>query len=169
MNWLALIVIIIFSLLGFVMVLGGFPGAIVAFAGIFIAAWIGGFEVMGIRILAVFFIAAAAGEGFDVLSSYWGAKKSGASTRTAVGAMVGGVTGAVLLSSIFPGMGTLIGLLMGTFTGAFISEYVSGKSMSDSGKVGWGAAVAKAAAVAFKLLVIISLSALAVSRIIFGL
>src|SRR5690606_4992639 len=89
------------------------PGLPLVFAGMLLAAWAGGFELIGgwtVLLLAVLTLISV---GVDFLASAAGAKRVGASRLAVVGALVGTVVG------LFFG---LVGVFVGPFVGAVLGE-----------------------------------------------
>lgn len=86
---------------------------------------------------------ASVGELIEFLASSHGARRAGASRRSAVGALVGGVAGAIL-GTIFiplPIVGSLTGGAAGAFIGSAALERVDGSEVRVALRVGRGAAV----------------------------
>lgn len=102
--------------------------------------------------LAVSGILAAGTIVFDFFSSWWGAKKFGATWRGGIGALVGAIVGAVVFSPIAFPVGSLLGLLVGPLVGAFAGEILGGNDWRRSARAGWGTLLGTFAATAVKLL-----------------
>lgn len=79
--------------------------------------------------------------GIDVLASYWGAKKAGASKWGQIGAIVGLVLGFLGLLPALPFGGPLLGILFGPLVGAIVGEYLYQKDLQRALKAGIGIVV----------------------------
>ncbi|MFC2061254.1 DUF456 domain-containing protein [Elusimicrobiota bacterium] len=164
MNILLILIVIAFSFTGVVMVMIGLPGTFIVWTGVLISALINGFRYISIKLLIVLFSFTILGEVLEYLSGLAGARKYGASTKGVMGALFGGMIGAVMLTALFPGLGTIIGALAGTFAGAFIGEYTSGSDLITSSRAGFGAFLGRVAAIGIKVLIILAISSIAISR-----
>jgi len=71
-----------------------------------------------------------------------GAKKAGASGWGIAGGLLGAIIGGICLTPFIPVpiLGTIIGICLGSFAGAFGMELVLGQPLSQSMKIGFGAA-----------------------------
>lgn len=96
-------------------VLPALPGLPLVFGGMVLAAWAGGFEVVGGWTLAVLGLLTLVSIGVDILATVLGAKRVGASRLALVGAAVGTLVG--LLAG-------LVGVFVGPFVGALIGELI---------------------------------------------
>lgn len=121
------VVLVIVGLVG--TVLPVLPGVLLVFAGLFVAAWAGGFARVGYGTLAVIGVLGVLSLAADFIASLLGAKRVGASPQALVGAAIGGGIG------IFFG---IPGLLLGPFLGAALGEYVARGRLVQAGKVGVG-------------------------------
>jgi uncharacterized protein len=145
------------------LVLGGLAGAFVpvlpgpplVFLGLWLAAWLGGFErVSGYTVAFLAFLAALA-VLLDVVAGALGAKRVGASRLAALGAVMGAVVG------LFFG---LPGLLLGPFAGAVIGELLARGGMLKAANVGmatWAGLVFGAFAKLFLSLLMVGVFAVA--------
>lgn len=161
-----ILVIVIFTFGGILMVIVGFPGTFVTLGGIFLVALLNGFKELSLGLLGIFFAVAIIGELLEYISGIMGAHRYGASTKGTMGAIVGGMAGVIIGSTFFIGLGTVIGVFAGTFLGAFIGEYISGKDLLVSSKVGWGAFLGRVVAISVKVLIILVISSVAIFRYI---
>jgi uncharacterized protein YqgC (DUF456 family) len=109
-------------------------------------------EGHGLRWLAVGVAAALAlvGEIVELSAGAAGARRSGASRRSAVLALVGTIVGSVLGATVsipIPIVGPIIGALgggaLGAFAGAFIGETAIGRDVSQSTAAGTGAMIGR--------------------------
>jgi uncharacterized protein len=108
-------------------VLPAIPGALLVFAGLFVAAWADGFARVGMAGLAIIGILGALSFVADFLAALLGAKRVGASPMALAGATLGTVLG------LFLG---LPGMLLGPFIGAVGGELLARGRLAQAGKVG---------------------------------
>ena len=120
------------------------PGIPVMFGGMLLAAWIGHFEKIPLWVIVVLGILAAFSVVFDFLAGSYGAKRYGASTAAAWGALIGTIVG------LFFG---IPGLLLGPFIGAVIGQLVSGSKLDHATRVGFGTWIGLLIGTAIKLAV----------------
>jgi uncharacterized protein YqgC (DUF456 family) len=138
--WLLAALVVIAGLAG--TVVPALPGVPLVFAGLFVGAWIDGFDTVGwgtIGIMAVLTVVAVI---VDFVASAAGARYLGASSRAFWGAAAGALVG------IFFG---IPGMLLGPFIGAVIGEISGGSDLVRSGRAGVGAWLGMVAATAIKL------------------
>ena len=88
---------------------------------------------------------------FDFVSSWWGAKKFGATWRGGVGALVGAIAGPILFSPLGGAFGMLLGLLVGPLVGAILGELLGGNDWKNSSRAGWGTLIGTLVATVVKL------------------
>ena len=134
--------LVVVGLLGTVMPV--LPGALLVFAGLFVAAWADGFAhvgKVGITIIAALGLLSA---GADFVGSIMGAKRVGASPQALVGATLGGVVG--LLFGI-------PGIILGPFAGAVGGELLAKGRIAQAGKVGIGTWLGLLAAAVLKVVI----------------
>lgn len=105
------------------------PGALLVFAGLFVAAWAEDFQRVGAFGLAIIGALALLSWAADFAGSLLGAKRVGASPLALLGAALGGLVG------IFLGVP---GLLLGPFVGAVLGEWFARGRLGQAGKVGVG-------------------------------
>lgn len=110
-------------------ILPALPGAPLVFAGLLLAAWIDGFQKVGIFPLVILGFLTVLTLVVDVVATALGAKKVGASKSAIVGSAIGTVVG------LFFG---IPGLLLGPFVGALLGEYSARKNWEQAGKAGLG-------------------------------
>jgi uncharacterized protein YqgC (DUF456 family) len=134
MEWIAILVALVFSLLGLgclVLVVIGLPGtwiliglavAVELLDQHYLAADLP--ETFGWWMIGTCVALAGIGEILEALAGAAGTKAGGGTSRGMIGAMVGGLVGAILFTPLIPVpvVGTLIGALIGTFAGAVIAE-----------------------------------------------
>lgn len=110
-------------------ILPALPGVPLVFAGMFLAAWAGGFEIVGPGMLVVLGILTLLSIVVDFLAAALGAKRVGASRLALVGAVVGSIVG------LFFGP---LGLLAGPFVGALVGELIHVRELRQATRVGVG-------------------------------
>lgn len=125
--WVLAVLIVITGLIG--TVLPVLPGVPIMFAGLVLAAWLGGFEVVGWGTIAVLGALTALAILIDILSAAFGARRLGASPRAFWGATIGAVAG------LFFG---LPGIILGPFVGAVTAEFSAGHGARQAGRSGYG-------------------------------
>jgi uncharacterized protein YqgC (DUF456 family) len=118
------------------------PGALLVFAGLFIAAWTDGFARVGTVALVIIGALGALSFVADFVATLLGAKRVGASPQALVGATVGGIAG------IFLG---LPGMILGPFMGAVLGELLARRRIVQATKVGLGTWLGLVAAAVAKL------------------
>ena len=133
--------LIIIGLLGvFLPVLPGIP---LAYAGMVVAAWVGGFKEISILVLILLGLLTLASVAIDFLASALGAKRAGASKKAVLGAALGSLFGMIFFS--------LPGLILGPFVGVMAVETAQGKSMREAGQIGFATWIGMAIGVALKV------------------
>jgi uncharacterized protein YqgC (DUF456 family) len=105
------------------------PGALLVFAGLFLAAWAQDFTRVGMWGLAIIGALMALSFAVDLIASMLGAKRVGASPKALIGAAVGGLAG------LFFG---LPGILLGPFIGAVLGELIARGGFAQAARVGVG-------------------------------
>lgn len=105
------------------------PGIPLMFAGMLLAAWVGGFDQLGWPTLLVLAGLTLLSLLADLLAGLLGAKRVGASVWALVGAAVGTVVGLFF----FP-----LGILVGPFAGALVGELIAGGTLKRAAHVGLG-------------------------------
>jgi uncharacterized protein YqgC (DUF456 family) len=110
-------------------VLPALPGLPLVFAGMFLAAWAGGFEQVGGWMLGLLGVLTLLSLGIDFMASAMGAKRVGASRLALVGAIVGTFAGLAF---------GIIGVFIGPFVGALVGELIHGRKVGQAAKVGLG-------------------------------
>lgn len=96
--------LIVIGLLGvFLPVLPGIP---LAFVGMVLAAWVGGFKEISVLVLILLGLLTAASLAIDFLASALGAKRAGASKMAIVGAGLGSLVGMIFSAcpALFSGL-----------------------------------------------------------------
>jgi uncharacterized protein YqgC (DUF456 family) len=129
-------------------VLPAIPGLPLVFAGMFLAAWAGGFQQIGVTTLVILGVLTVLSLGVDFWAAAMGAKRVGASRLALIGALVGTLAGLVLGP---------IGLFAGPFVGALGGELLHGRRLDAAGvgqatRVGFGTWLGIAMGIALKLM-----------------
>jgi hypothetical protein len=124
--------LMIIGLLG--VILPALPGLPLVFGGMLLAAWVDGFERIGVWTLVILGVLTLLSLLIDIVATAMGAKRVGASRSAIVGAMLGTVVG------LFFG---LVGVFIAPFIGAVLGELLHRRKLerSDVGhaaKVGLG-------------------------------
>lgn len=138
--WIAALFLVITGLVG--IIVPALPGPVLVYAGLFLAAWIDGFEKVGWLPLTVLGVLAALTFLADILAAGAGAKKAGASRQAVIGATIGSLVG------IFFG---IAGLFIGPFAGAATGELLANKDLVKAGRVGYGTLFGLVLGVAMKI------------------
>ena len=110
-------------------VLPALPGLPLMFAGMWLAAWAGGYDQVGVGTVIMLAVLTLLSLGVDIVAALLGAKRVGASRLALLGAAVGTVAG------LFLG---LAGIIIGPFVGALLGEWLHGRRLGMAAKVGVG-------------------------------
>lgn len=119
--------LVLVGLLG--VVLPALPGLPLMFAGMWLAAWAGGYEAVGVGTVIMLAVLTLLSVGVDIVAALLGAKRVGASRLALLGAAIGTVVG------LFMGF---VGILAGPFLGALVGEWLHGRRLDMAAKVGVG-------------------------------
>jgi uncharacterized protein YqgC (DUF456 family) len=138
--WLLAALIVVAGLAG--TVVPALPGVPLVFAGLFVGAWIDGFDTVGWGTLGIMAVLTLVAVAVDFIAGAAGARYLGASSRAFWGATAGAVVG------IFFG---IPGMLLGPFIGAVVGEISGGNDLVRSGRAGVGAWLGIVVATAVKL------------------
>ena len=141
--WLAAILLILAGIAG--TVLPALPGPPLVFGGLLLAAWIDGFQKVGVITLVVLGTLTLIAAVVDIAAGVYGAKRVGASRSALVGASIGTLLG------IFFGVP---GLILGPFAGALAGEFLARGSAIRAGQVAVATWIGLAIAIAIKLALI---------------
>ncbi|MCB1625553.1 MAG: DUF456 domain-containing protein [Pseudomonadales bacterium] len=126
--WTLGLALILIGLVG--TLLPALPGVVAIFGGVFLIAWIDGFEKIGVFPLVVLAVLTSLAFVVDIVSALLGAKRVGASRTALVGAALGTLFGLPF---------GLFGLILGPFAGAVIGEFITRQRLDDAARVGFGA------------------------------
>ena len=140
--YLLAVVLVIVGLAGTVMPV--IPGALLVFAGLFVAAWADGFARVGTVALVIIGTLGVLSFVADFLASLLGAKRVGASPLALFGAALGGGIGLLF---------GLAGMILGPFVGAVAGELLARGRIAQAGKVGIGTWLGLAAAAVLKVII----------------
>ncbi|UXI69081.1 DUF456 domain-containing protein [Tahibacter amnicola] len=110
-------------------ILPALPGVPLMYAGMFLVAWVGGFQEITWVTLVILGVLCVIALGVDLVASLLGAKRVGASRWALVGAAVGTVVGIFF---------ALPGLILGPFVGALAGELLAGSDWTRATNVGVG-------------------------------
>ena len=110
-------------------VLPALPGLPLMFAGMWLAAWAGGYDQVGVGTVIMLAVLTLLSLGIDIVAALLGAKRVGASRLALVGAAIGTVAG------LFMG---LVGIIVGPFVGALLGEWLHGRRLGMAARVGVG-------------------------------
>jgi uncharacterized protein YqgC (DUF456 family) len=124
--WLLVVALVLVGLAG--AVLPAIPGVPLVFAGLWLGAWIDGFQKVDSWWIWVFGVLTLVAMAVDLIATALGAKKVGASRQAIAGAVIGTFAGLFL--------GGFIGVLIGPFVGAVAGELLARGSMDRAMDVG---------------------------------
>ena len=110
-------------------VLPALPGLPLMFAGMWLAAWAGGYDQVGVGTVIMLAVLTLLTLGVDIVAALLGAKRVGASRLALLGAAIGTVAG------LFLG---LAGIIIGPFVGALLGEWLHGRRLGMAARVGVG-------------------------------
>ena len=110
-------------------VLPALPGLPLMFAGLWLAAWAGGYDQVGVGTVIMLAVLTLLSLGVDIVAALMGARRVGASRLALLGAAIGTVAG------LFMG---LAGILVGPFVGALLGEWLHGRRLGMAARVGVG-------------------------------
>lgn len=165
MEFLALFILIISVIVGIIAVFFTTFGTMIVFAGCLVYAAMTGFSVLTLKTIVILFLLYALGEILEYVFIIAGAKKLGASNWAVFGAIAGGIIGAVLGAGVF-GIGLIFGTFLGIFLGAFFVELFVQKDLIKSLKAGTGGVIGRVGSIAAKLVIVLIMLAIIVTRII---
>jgi uncharacterized protein YqgC (DUF456 family) len=145
--WLIAIVLMAAGLLG--TILPVFPGTtVILFAAVLHRIMLGPAKSIGWSTIGALVLLTLISYALDFTSSYWGARRFGASKWGMLGAAIGAIVG------IFFG---IIGLFIGPVIGAIAGEFVAGKKMIAAGRAGWGSLVGTLGGMIAKLIIALAM------------
>jgi uncharacterized protein YqgC (DUF456 family) len=165
MEFLALFILILSAMTGFIAIFFTTFGTLIIFTGCLIYAAMTGFSVLTLKYLFILFVLYALGEIMEYFFIIAGAKKFGASNKAVIGAIIGGIVGALLGAGIL-GIGLIIGTFFGIFIGAFSVELLTQKDLIKSIKAGTGGVLGRIGSIAAKLVIVLIMLTIITVRII---
>ena len=113
----------------------GFPGTFLIAIVSLIWGWMTGFHSITVGVILALFGVSILLEIMELVLGGLAAQYYGASKRSAVCAIVGGIFGTIIGAGVLFLIGAFVGLFAGSYLGAFLSEAVSGKSISEVGVI----------------------------------
>lgn len=144
-------ILVLVGLVG--IVLPALPGTPLVFIGMLLAAWVDGFQQIGVATLVVLGLLTLLSLAVDFWAAAIGARRVGASRMALAGAVLGTIGGVFFAP---------IGLFVGPFVGALAGELLHGRSVSaarigHATRVGIGTWLGMAFGVALKLMLAIAM------------
>lgn len=123
--WIAVLLLVGLGLAG--TVLPALPGTPFVFLGLWLGAWIDGYQRVSVFTLVVLGVLVALTVAIDWIAAGLGAKRVGASPKAIAGATIGTFVG------LFFG---IPGLLLGPFVGAVIGELAAQRALDQAARAG---------------------------------
>jgi uncharacterized protein YqgC (DUF456 family) len=165
MEIAALVILILFSLVGFAAIFFTTFGTLIIFIGAIVYSIIMGFSVISLKTLLALSALYFLGESLEYVFIIIGAKKFGASNMAVFGAIIGGIAGAVIGVG-FLGIGVVLGTFLGIFFGAFIVEFIIQRDLVRSLQAGTGSVLGRAGSIFAKVIIAIVMFAIMAGSII---
>lgn len=133
------------ALVGIILSILQLPGAWLTIAATAIFDWHFDWQRVGWKWLVALVVLATIGEIIEFAASAVMVKRTGASRKAQVGALVGGLVGMVFFTGLvpIPVIGTIAGGMIGCFGGALIGELSIHNEMGRSINAGFGATVGR--------------------------
>lgn len=151
MIWLAFVVLALSLVVGLAgIVLPVLPGVPLAAAGALLAAWIRGFEAVGVGPLIWVALLAIVAQALDLAAGAVGAKVYGARRAGFWGGVLGSLAGLLW----FPPFGFLLGALVG----AVGAELLTGRAFDEALRAGVGAFAGSVGGVVAKGLILVAMA-----------
>lgn len=159
MIWLSFLVLLLSLAIGLAgVVLPVLPGVPLAAVGALLAAWIRGFEVVGVAPLVWVGVLALVAQGLDLAAGAVGAKIYGARRAGFWGGVLGSLAGLLW----FPPFGFLLGALVG----AVGAELLTGRPFDEALRAGVGAFAGSVGGVVAKGLVLAAIGVVMVPALL---
>jgi len=152
MSYLAFVILILFSVVGFFAIFFTTFGTFLIVAGAVIFSMMTHFSFLSINSLFVIGALYVFGEIMEYVAVVVGAKKLGASNTAVLGAILGGIFGAMVGVGLM-GVGVILGTFLGIFLGAFLLEFLVRRDFKQSIKAGIGGILGRVGSVAAKLVI----------------
>jgi hypothetical protein len=140
--WILAAASVLLGLAGLVLPL--LPGTPLLLGGLWLAAWLGDYAQVGIPVLLVLAVMAAAAWTLDYIAAVIGVKRVGASGKAMAGAGAGALLGV---------FGGLPGLVIGPIAGAMTGEWVARRNPTQAARAGLAAGLGFLLAAVVKLAV----------------
>ena len=105
------------------------PGGPLVFLGVLLGAWADHFARVGLWTLLGCAALMVIGLVVDLLATFFGAKRSGASKAALTGTVLGSLVGVFFVP---------LGILLGPLVGALLGQYYTDRDLLRAGKVGLG-------------------------------
>lgn len=138
LYWL-LVALMVFGIIG--AVVPGIPGTSLILVAIVIWGVVqGSFSNVTVPLIVTIAVLLLS-TGIDILATYWGAKRAGASKWGQIGAIVGLFFGIIGFLPALPFGGPLLGILIGPLLGAIVAEYLYQRDLKLALKAGVGIVV----------------------------
>ena len=151
MIWLAFVVLVLSLVVGLAgVVLPVLPGVPLAAVGALLAAWIRGFDAVGVTPLVWVALLALVAQGLDLAAGAVGARMYGARRAGFWGGVFGSLAGLLW----FPPFGFLLGALVG----AVGAELLTGRPFDEALRAGVGAFAGSVGGVVAKGLVLVAIA-----------
>ena len=149
MGIIALVVLIVFYLVGLVLTPLGLPGTFIILAGAVAYNLIQWAMALSLSALGFLLGIALIGEVLEYVLSVTLASRRGASNPAIWGAVIGGILGAII-GTPMPIVGSVVGLFIGVFLGAFVVEMVLQKDVTRALRSAIGAFYGRVGAIVTK-------------------
>lgn len=146
----AFILLIVFSLFGFLAIFFTSFGTFIILLGAMLFSWMTEFMIFDAATLIIFFLLYGFGEILEYIFTALGAKSVGASNAAVIGAILGGVVGAMVGVSFF-GIGIFAATFLGIFFGAFLMEYLIHRDLERSLFAGLGSLAGRVGSIFVKV------------------
>lgn len=163
MEFAALIIFILFSILAFVLISLTNNGTSLIFLGALIYALMTGLAIVDVPLLIILFGLFVLGEVLEFVCVIILGKKFGASKQAIIAMLIGGIAGAILGAPFF-GVGAFAGAFLGIFIGAFSAEILYKRDFKKSLKASLGGVLGRAISMLLKFLIAIAMVVLVILR-----
>lgn len=146
MDWILLLAwsLVVIGALG--VLLPALPGVPVLFGGLWMLAWLDGYEKISVFTMSIIGALALVAWLVDIFGSYITAKKFGASKQALWGVVIGAIVG------IFAGV---VGLIIGPIIGGMIGEWMAHQDKTRATTVGLAAGLGFMLAFVVKIVLVI--------------
>ena len=155
LYWTCFLLLIVVDVAGLLLAAFTLPGLWLMLGGATVYAIATHGHFLSWRTLLVLLALAGSAEVGEFVLGGAGAKRAGATKWGIVGGIVGAILGGIFLSGLIPVpvLGTVAGICLGTFAGASGIELALGQSLSQSVRIGVGAAKGRLTGIVGKLIV----------------